>query len=334
MKITFEGKTFSDIFDQMQDLLRENINRSMSANATTTALPSAAEAQGPGPEVKAKAPKAASTPELPVEIPAEKPVDPRIAKMQAAKAAKKAREAVAAVETKLNAPPAPSAPEPEPTDLRSLRLTPPRSSRCGRRPSRTSKRPMPTATRRRSSCCCRCSATARRASVSFRPRPSCRSVRPSTTGPLKGRPTNGRACRLLAFIGRDVAGVPRQRHPDEGRYPSFVEVRPRGYGGASGRRDDPEGDIFLPDKIMVEGDEYIVSPRHVPGPEPLHLPRPEPQGPAGSHGVPRTSASSFPDTGGKVWGTLDCGVARQQRTSMSSISSSAGALPSIPRVRS
>ena len=48
-----------------------------------------------------------------------------------------------------------------------------------------------------------------------------------------------------------------------------------------------KGDIFLPDKVTVEGDEFIVSPRHVPGPEPLRQYVQSLMGPAGSLGVSR-----------------------------------------------
>ena len=68
-----------------------------------------------------------------------------------------------------------------------------------------------------------------------------------------------------------------------------------------------KGDIFLPDKVTVEGDEYIVSPgmcralnpyiTHVQGL--MALP--------GAH-VFLEKRLSVPGTKGVVWGTLDCGV--------------------------
>ena len=69
-----------------------------------------------------------------------------------------------------------------------------------------------------------------------------------------------------------------------------------------------KGDIFLPDKVTVEGDEYIVSPgmcralnpyvTHVEGLRAL----------PGARRCSSKSASSSPAPSGMVWGTLDCGV--------------------------
>jgi len=67
------------------------------------------------------------------------------------------------------------------------------------------------------------------------------------------------------------------------------------------------GDIFLPDKVVVEGDEYVVSPgmcralnpyvTHVQGL--MALPEAE---------VVLEKRLVVPHTHGMVWGTLDCGV--------------------------
>jgi hypothetical protein len=67
------------------------------------------------------------------------------------------------------------------------------------------------------------------------------------------------------------------------------------------------GDIFLPDKITVEGDEYIVSPGMCRALNPyishvqnlMALPKAT---------VVLEKRLTVPHTGGMVWGTLDCGV--------------------------
>ena len=67
------------------------------------------------------------------------------------------------------------------------------------------------------------------------------------------------------------------------------------------------GDIFLPDKITVEGDDYIVSPGMCRALNPyvsyvqklMKLPK---------AAVFLEHRLMVPDTEGQVWGTLDCGV--------------------------
>jgi outer membrane biosynthesis protein TonB len=123
MKITFEGNGIHDILEQMEAMIgvfthRKNILKSMSENSDKKAIPPAAP-QGPGPEPLAPPPAPV---DKPVDKPA-KPVNPQIAKMQAAKAAKKAEREAAAAQ------PAPAAPAPaqkaaaplDPADLVKLR---------------------------------------------------------------------------------------------------------------------------------------------------------------------------------------------------------------------
>ena len=67
------------------------------------------------------------------------------------------------------------------------------------------------------------------------------------------------------------------------------------------------GDIFLPDKIEVEGDEYIVSPGMCRALNPYisHV-----QGLMTTPGakVYLEQRLEVPHTAGMVWGTLDCGA--------------------------
>ena len=67
------------------------------------------------------------------------------------------------------------------------------------------------------------------------------------------------------------------------------------------------GDIFLPDKVTVEGDEYVVSPGMCRALNPYigYV--------QGLRALPGATVLLekrlvVPDTGGMVWGTLDCGV--------------------------
>ena len=79
MKITFEGVYFSDILSQMKNILD-----GLSEKPTTTAIPSTppvAEAQGPGPEAPSDEFLGGKLPvEIPADIPVEKPKKPRTAK--------------------------------------------------------------------------------------------------------------------------------------------------------------------------------------------------------------------------------------------------------------
>jgi hypothetical protein len=117
MKITFEGKTYSDVLDQMTDMIQSlmvgslKINsKSVSENANKTGIPSAAPAtfEGPGPDTAAVNPVPkinglGTSPVQPVDKPVNKskPVKPpptakqlaAVEKMRAAKEAKKAAAA-------------------------------------------------------------------------------------------------------------------------------------------------------------------------------------------------------------------------------------------------
>ena len=67
------------------------------------------------------------------------------------------------------------------------------------------------------------------------------------------------------------------------------------------------GDIFLPDKVTVEGDEFVVSPGMARALNP-YVTYVE-----GLRALPNAATYleqrlAVPDTGGLVWGTLDCGV--------------------------
>jgi hypothetical protein len=102
MKITFEGVNLFEIFDQMKHVLA----RDPRVDPVTP--------QGPGPDVFAAGDKPVDKPVAnPVEKPA-KPVNPQIAKMQAAKAAKKAEREAAAAEPKVAAAPKEKALPPPP----------------------------------------------------------------------------------------------------------------------------------------------------------------------------------------------------------------------------
>jgi len=68
-----------------------------------------------------------------------------------------------------------------------------------------------------------------------------------------------------------------------------------------------KGDIFLPDKVEVEGDEYVVSPGMCRALNP-YITYVE-----SLRALPRSNVfleqrCVVPETGGMVWGTLDCGV--------------------------
>jgi hypothetical protein len=128
MKITFEGNTFHDILGQMEDTLAhaaKNILKTMSEKSDKKAVPPAVP-QGPGPEPLDKLfedhPSMNPPPvDKPVDKPA-KPVNPQIAKMQAAKAAKKAeREAAAAQPAPAPAPAQKAAAPLDPADMVKLR---------------------------------------------------------------------------------------------------------------------------------------------------------------------------------------------------------------------
>jgi hypothetical protein len=116
MKITFEGKTLSDILDEIEGMMLailkdKKSSESVSEKPNKTASAPAAKAQGPGPEelFAEKAPVDKPV-DKPVEKPA-KPVHPNIAKMQAAKAAKKAEREKAAAQPAMKQPPPPKSAE-------------------------------------------------------------------------------------------------------------------------------------------------------------------------------------------------------------------------------
>ena len=68
-----------------------------------------------------------------------------------------------------------------------------------------------------------------------------------------------------------------------------------------------KGDIFLPDKITVEGDEYIVSPGMCRALNP-YVSHVQALGALPGAIVVLEKRLVVPDTRGMVWGTLDCGV--------------------------
>jgi hypothetical protein len=121
MKITFEGNTFHDVLDQMQDaiaiaefLATKNISKSVSEKSNKSAIPPAApvKPQGPGPDVFSPVENSVDKSVDPQGAKPVKPVNPQIAKMQAAKAAKKAeREAAAAAPKEKALPPPPKTAE-------------------------------------------------------------------------------------------------------------------------------------------------------------------------------------------------------------------------------
>ena len=130
MKVTIKGPNLHNILVQMRGLIEaaklENISGDVSEKAKSSALPSesyefkSVGAQGPGPDLFDEPAAPVDKPVVkPVEK-AAKPVNPQIAKMQAAKAAKKAeREAAAAAPPPVEKP-APktqkAAPPSEPID--------------------------------------------------------------------------------------------------------------------------------------------------------------------------------------------------------------------------
>ena len=68
-----------------------------------------------------------------------------------------------------------------------------------------------------------------------------------------------------------------------------------------------KGDIFLPDKVVVEGDEYVVSPGMCRALNPYVTYVQHISAFPGAH-VVLEKRLVVPDTYGMVWGTLDCGV--------------------------
>ena len=68
-----------------------------------------------------------------------------------------------------------------------------------------------------------------------------------------------------------------------------------------------KGDIFLPDKVEVEGDEYIVSPGMCRALNPYISHVQSLQALPGAT-VVLEKRLVVPHTSGRVWGTLDCGV--------------------------
>jgi hypothetical protein len=110
MKITFEGH-FVDLVAEIESFLATVKRKGVvenTPNKNYESKPVAPAAQGPGPDVFAAGDKPV---DKPVDKPA-KPVNPQIAKMQAAKAAKKAeREAAAAAPKEKALPPPPKTAE-------------------------------------------------------------------------------------------------------------------------------------------------------------------------------------------------------------------------------
>lgn len=113
MKITFEGKTFGEVLDQMKELLSTTNSNSLPTKLNPSVAVKAKPAQGPGPDAKPLGELLNDPPvERPVANPVDKPVDPRIAKMRAAKEAKKL-EREAAKTAPVAAPPV-EEPTPDP----------------------------------------------------------------------------------------------------------------------------------------------------------------------------------------------------------------------------
>jgi hypothetical protein len=71
-----------------------------------------------------------------------------------------------------------------------------------------------------------------------------------------------------------------------------------------------KGDIFLPDKILVEGDEYVVSPGMCRALNP-YITHVEGLRARWGSEVVLEKRLVVPGTDGLVWGTLDCGVHNQ-----------------------
>ena len=67
-----------------------------------------------------------------------------------------------------------------------------------------------------------------------------------------------------------------------------------------------KGDIFLPDKVVVEGDEYVVSPGMCRALNPYISHVQSLMGPYTEMVLEKRI--QVPDTFGMVWGTLDCGA--------------------------
>ena len=122
MKITFEGKTYGEIFDQMKDMM--TLFQAPELKAKTNGVSPLHEGLYQGPDTPPVT--AAKAVEEAVEEPVKKPVDDRIAKMQAARKAKKAerdaaKAAEAAEEAKPDPFPAPPKAAPSPAELVALR---------------------------------------------------------------------------------------------------------------------------------------------------------------------------------------------------------------------
>lgn len=125
MKITFEGNGIHDILEQMEAMLRGTLPKKVNYENKNVADAKPAKAQGPGPEPLDKLfedhPSMTAPVDKPVEKPA-KPVNPQIAKMQAAKAAKKAEREAAAAQPAPAPAPTPKAAAPlDPADMVKLR---------------------------------------------------------------------------------------------------------------------------------------------------------------------------------------------------------------------
>jgi predicted lipid-binding transport protein (Tim44 family) len=120
MKITFEGH-FVDLVAEIESFLATVKRKGVvenTPNKNYESKPVAPAAQGPGPDVFAAGDKPV---DKPVDKPA-KPVNPQIAKMQAAKAAKKAEREAAAAQPAPAPAPAPKAAAPlDPAELVKLR---------------------------------------------------------------------------------------------------------------------------------------------------------------------------------------------------------------------
>jgi hypothetical protein len=138
LKITFEGSTFNDVLDQMEDMLTsvdwgempaKNFLRKMSEKPKTTALPPAAQAQDPTP---ARAPHPVENRvdmpvENPADMPAAKPAKPERSEKQKAaaakmRAAKEAKKAALAPPPLVMPPPPKSAEGMDPAEVAKIRV--------------------------------------------------------------------------------------------------------------------------------------------------------------------------------------------------------------------
>ena len=255
MNITFDGRNIHDLITQMQSLIAFFNTREVGGPLPPTPAPPAEEAQGPGPQ---GSPFEEPALNKPVDKPVGKPVDKpstaakpkidRVAAMNKARAAKVAKAAAAKV------------PEPEPEPVEEEPVDPAEVVRIRQKTIEDLQAAYANGHQKE---VFELLSRFGNGAKSFRELPpdAFMPIRKAIdNGALKGQKLMSRARGVLSLVGCDVAGVPRERHLDEGRYPSFVRYAREGTAAHRVAEMTLNGDIFLPDKVTVEGDEYIVTP--------------------------------------------------------------------------